>query len=142
MYDVQTIADYVIVHCNNNYWSVSNLKLQKILYFLQAEFLVTKNIKLFEEDIVASDIGPVIPPVYKRFSVFGGAGIFYPVNAKCPKLVDEDKIIIDDMLKELNKYSSVYLIQLTLNQSPWMKNYSKYKQEIITAKDIKEYFSE
>lgn len=105
--------------------------------FSSSRISCDKNTKLFKEDIVVSDIGPVIQLVYKRFSVFGGASIFYIANVKCPKLVDEDKIIIDDMLKELNKYSSVYLTQLTLNQSPWMKNYSKYKQKIIQTEEIK-----
>jgi len=55
--------------------SVSNLKLQKILYFIQAEFLVVKGIPCFEEEIIAWGFGPVVLEVYHEYKVYGAAGI-------------------------------------------------------------------
>ena len=46
MYDAKTISDYIICYYEQNGGVVSNLKLQKILYFLQAEYIVVKNKKL------------------------------------------------------------------------------------------------
>ena len=44
MYDVQDVAEYVIVYSKYKDCGISNLKLQKILYLVQAYFLIqTKN---------------------------------------------------------------------------------------------------
>ena len=39
MYDVIDICRYMIVYCNRKNYAISNLKLQKLLYFIQAIFL-------------------------------------------------------------------------------------------------------
>ena len=48
MYDARTIADYVISYYEKTDWVISNLKLQKVLYFLQAQYLVSYNKKLLK----------------------------------------------------------------------------------------------
>ena len=53
MYRALDIAHYIIQRCNTTNRTISNLKLQKILYFVQAEFLVTKNQPCFVEEIQA-----------------------------------------------------------------------------------------
>ena len=59
VYNVLDVSRYVINYCNkNNYW-VSNLKLQKILYFVQALFITTKGVECFIEEIEAWDFGLV-----------------------------------------------------------------------------------
>ena len=65
MYAALDIARYIIKYCKDNGYSISNLKLQKLLYFVQAQFLVTYNGRpAFEEKIEAWDFGPVVPEVY------------------------------------------------------------------------------
>ena len=60
---VLDVSRYIINYCNENYYLISNLKLQKILYFVQAFFLEAKNEECFREEIEAWDFGPVIPEV-------------------------------------------------------------------------------
>ena len=43
MYSALDVARYIIWYCEEKKYIVSNLKLQKILYFIQAKFLVEKN---------------------------------------------------------------------------------------------------
>lgn len=38
MYDVQDVAEYVITYSEEKDYDISNLKLQKILYLIQAYF--------------------------------------------------------------------------------------------------------
>ena len=64
MYSAIDIARYIIWYCKNHGYTISNLKLQKILYFVQAEFLVSAGAPCFYQDIEAWDFGPVIPEVY------------------------------------------------------------------------------
>ena len=42
MYQISTVANYIIQYAITNKLSLSNLKLQKVLYFVQAQFLVNK----------------------------------------------------------------------------------------------------
>ena len=73
MYKALDIARYIIERCREKNRTVSNLKLQKILYFVQAEFLVTKNQPCFGETIEAWDFGPVVPEVYYEYRMYGSA---------------------------------------------------------------------
>lgn len=76
IYDAVGIAYYILKYSRKELnQGISNLKLQKILYFIQAEFLVKKDEPCFEEIIEAWDFGPVIPAVYQEFKVFGSNNI-------------------------------------------------------------------
>lgn len=51
--------------------SVTNLKLQKILYYVQGYFLAKFDRPLFPDEIQAWKFGPVVPSVYYEFSSYG-----------------------------------------------------------------------
>ena len=51
MYNALDVAKYIIFYCNTIGSSISNLKLQKVLYFVQAEFLVTIDVACFKEKL-------------------------------------------------------------------------------------------
>lgn len=55
-YNVLDVCRYVINYSNDKDYGISNLKLQKILYFIQAYFLISANKKCFEEKIEAWDL--------------------------------------------------------------------------------------
>lgn len=55
--------------------SVTQLKLQKLLYYVYAEFLRTTGKKLFKEPIVAYKLGPVVEEVRNLFKVHGSSTI-------------------------------------------------------------------
>ena len=61
MYDVQDVAEYVITYSEVKDYGISNLKLQKILYLIQAYSLIHTKKPCFSEDIEAWDFWPVIP---------------------------------------------------------------------------------
>ena len=165
MYDARVIADYVIAYYNENNGAVSNYKLQKILYFLQAEFLVQKKKRLFDDEIVAMNFGPVVQNVFHLFKGFAHSSIVrtgatfdkcfkeasfddsFPMRRfrdtfEKPHLLEEDRIIIDKMLERLREYSESALTEITKNQAPWIRNYSKYETRVVPTDEIYEYFSE
>ncbi|QQP11561.1 DUF4065 domain-containing protein [Lysinibacillus agricola] len=82
-YDANTIADFVIQDSSSRGTPVSNLKLQKILYFLQAKYLTEFNKKLFHNEIQKWKYGPVVPDVYFRFDHYGASNI-----EEVPKEID------------------------------------------------------
>lgn len=142
MYASNLIADYLIKRSNQLGKAMSNLKLQKILYFIQAEFLVTKGEACFSENIEAWDFGPVVPNVYHKYKIYGSSNIPY-IDDNCVQIItDEDKKLIDGIFDECSKYSASTLVEITHQQSPWKEAYRPYCSMVISNKSIKEYFEE
>lgn len=120
---------------------VSNLKLQKILYFIQAEFLVEKNTPCFSEKIEAWTFGPVIPEVYQQYKIFGNAHIPCVDVQDDFEISEQDKASIDNMIDECSKFTASQLREITHRQTPWKKAYKSYQNNEITQLSIKEFFS-
>ncbi len=75
------IAEYMVSICVEDKKPISNLQLQKILYFVQKCYLKKDiNSPAFEDSIEAWQFGPVVPAVYYRFSGFGAM----PITFKYP----------------------------------------------------------
>lgn len=74
MYSALNIAKYIIDKCTKDRNPISNLQLQKILYYIQREFL-QQGVMAFSEDIEAWQFGPVVPEVYKQYCGFGALPI-------------------------------------------------------------------
>lgn len=66
-YDVLEVCCHVINYSNEKY-GVSNLKLQKLLYFIQAYFLIhkSKEVPCFHEKIKDWDFEPVVPVAFEK----------------------------------------------------------------------------
>lgn len=66
------VAKYIINKCTTDEHPISNLQLQKILYYIQHDFLVNKNKELFEDEFAAWKFGPIVPSIYHVYSTAGG----------------------------------------------------------------------
>lgn len=143
MYSALTVASYIIKKCNELNTAISNLKLQKILYFLQAEYLVARNRPCFYDIIEAWDFGPVVPIVYREYRIYGSASIPSPKNYICNEMIyacDED--LFDGVINFFSQYSAAALVEITHRQQPWIKAYEKGRNSEITIDSIKDFFSE
>lgn len=156
MYKVLDICRYVINYSNLNLNGISNLKLQKILYFIQAQFLIETNKPCFEEKIEAWNFGPVIPEAYLEFERFGASNI--PListyleydknnlwNAEIKTfdknvILNKHRTMINNILDIFSNYSATDLLELTHNQSPWKEAYIPKERKEITVNSIKKYF--
>ena len=56
---------------------ISNLKLQKLLYYAQGVYVGITGIRLFEDALVAWEHGPVVIDVYHEYARYGAGGIEY-----------------------------------------------------------------
>lgn len=157
-YNALDIARYVIKYSNDQDYGVSNLKLQKILYFIQAYFLIQTNHPCFKESIEAWDFGPVVPDAYKQYKAYGGTDIptmesyisfdgddiwkskRVRFNKICIK--NEDKTLINKVVDKFSEYSATDLVTLTQHQAPWVDAFSLGKNNEISLDAIKDYFSE
>lgn len=74
IYSALEVARYVIKYSNDKRYGITNLKLQKILYLIQAYFLI-KGKLCFSDRIEAWNFGPVVPTVYREYKRFVGTRI-------------------------------------------------------------------
>lgn len=75
MIDALTLAQYVVTKCVHDGCPISNLQLQKILYFIQAAALKKTGRAAFLDHIEAWQFGPVVPRVYYYFCSNGALSI-------------------------------------------------------------------
>lgn len=153
---VLDVCRYVIEYSNDKKYGISNLKLQKVLYFIQAYFLIEKDEPCFDERIEAWDFGPVVPVAYHEYKMFGSTNIptmhsylHYGSNiwdverrqyGKC-NLKKNDQELINNVVDMFADYSATDLVRLTHNQDPWREAYVPYENNEITINSIKEYFN-
>lgn len=93
-YKAIDVAKYIINKCSLDDCPVSNLQLQKILFFLQKEYLKVRDEKFFDDAIQAWQFGPVVPSVYYKYCGFGSMDIFLKyddliVDSSCFEKMDE-----------------------------------------------------
>ena len=69
------VAAHVINRCIETGRPITNLKLQKILYFLDMTFLVQTEERLIDDNFEAWQYGPVVPAVYRNFSMLAASPI-------------------------------------------------------------------
>lgn len=143
MYDVQDVAEYIIIYSEVKDYGISNLKLQKILYLIQAYSLIHTKKPCFSEDIEAWNFGPVIPEMYRKYRQFGGADI----QIRCQNLEEiqkgfekEDRKRIEEVVDKFADFSASDLTILTQNQMPWIEAFNR-REKVIQCEDILEYFS-
>lgn len=146
MYSVLDVCRYVISYCNRKRYLLSNLKLQKLLYFIQAYFLTSCNRPCFREDIEAWDFGPVVPEAYYEYKKYGANSIPYifynPFENKKDVITEDDKQLINYVLDEMAQYSATTLVAVTHAQDPWKEVYKPYSPHIkISKESIREYFN-
>ena len=96
MYSALNIAKYIIDKCMGENCPISNLQLQKILYYIQREFL-RQGEQAFPEDIEAWQFGPVVPVVYRQYCGFGG----FPIRIQYDVTIGQSfQSVIDPIVEE------------------------------------------
>lgn len=157
-YSALDVARYVINYSWELGQPISNLKLQKLLYFIQAEFLAnTDTGACFGDEIEAWAFGPVIPSVYHEFKRYGSAiipmikdyldfsnGIWEAKKVKYnEEVIDEcDRDVIKNVIEDLKAYSATDLVDISHRQRPWKTVYQRYMNNVIPKKVIEDYFKQ
>lgn len=158
-YKVMDVARYIINYCNEKGYGISNLKLQKILYFVQTDFLVNSisHEPCFAEKIEAWNFGPVVPDIYHEYKEYGAANIpsikeyldfsegvwnGRKVQFNKTAISSEDQIKINETVDSCSRYSATQLVHITHNQAPWRNAYNRYQNSEIKNEEIRNYFVE
>lgn len=97
-YSALDIAKYMVEKCADSGSPISNLQLQKILFYIQKEY-INEGALLFDDLFEAWKFGPVIPKVYYSFCEFGGMPIV-PLTDYDVELDSKTKNKIDPIIEE------------------------------------------
>ena len=140
MLSVNDVAKWFLLQDDDG---VSNLKLQKLLYYAQGAFLAVYDKPLFNEEIQAWMHGPVVPEVYQKYKTFGKNPIEDDdFSNSVERSLAKNEI---DLLKEVHEvYGSLSawkLRDMTHEDDCWKKHYSMDKgSDVIPLDDIKSTF--
>jgi len=150
MYDVNKIADWFIWY--NEYIrnfededtdDISNMKLQKLLFYAQSAFLAIKGEPLFDNKILDWQHRPVIKEIYEKYKDKGNQGIIKYDEKNLKDISKEDTNLLIDVYNLFGEYSAWGLRNLTHSENPWK---TTKRNEVITtdkmAKEFKEKYLE
>ncbi|NDO52033.1 DUF4065 domain-containing protein [Lachnospiraceae bacterium MD335] len=109
-YEALELARYVISECMRRGKPLSNLKLQKILYYVWVNYFRETGRYIFIDDICAWQLGPVIPVVYYEYCSYAGRPIsnIYPTG-----ISDQDQLLINSILDKYIDVSASTLVSWT-----------------------------
>lgn len=114
-YKVFDIAEYIIFYSHLKNYSISNLKLQKLLYFIQKEFFKNGR-KCFEDEIEFWDCGPIIDNIYKKYKVYSGGNIPGFIAKNPSNITDDDKAIMATVIDKYKYNSSTEMLKIINGQ--------------------------
>lgn len=122
--DIRYDAYYLIHKFNENGIEVSNMQIQKLMYFFEAYYMnIYENVdKLYECNFNAWAFGPVAIPLYKEFRKFGNGNIeLTEENIKAGNNISkEKKKLLDDIYEAFKGISANTLVSYThMKDSPW-----------------------
>ena len=128
--------------------NISNLKLQKLLYYVQAWSYGINKKPMFDGEFEAWIHGPVNREIYNRFNstkyLYSEINIDDCMNHNV-SLSSEDAEFIDFILENYLKYSGAELERLSHNEMPWIKtrgdlNVNERCDKVITPELMIEYY--
>ncbi len=115
--NLDAIADYFIYVANDTGSFISNLKLQKLVYYAQAWHLGIYDTPLFDEDFEAWVHGPVIPALFYKYKEFGWKPILKEVDE--PKFIPELEEFLENLTEEYFVCDGYELELMVTREDPW-----------------------
>ena len=118
---------------------MTNLRLQKLLYFAQGWHLVRFGQPLFDASIEAWPYGPVVPEVYRAYKGYGREGISSAEPPAAGAFTPEEYDLLLDVSREYGMYSTSALVELShAPNAPWSL---AGKSAEIPRNEIQAYFA-
>lgn len=115
---------------------LTNLKLQKLVYYAQGFSLAVNDHPLFAEDIVAWEHGPVVRELYAIYRELGSGTI--PVPDVALNIDKDDLALIEEVNNVYGQFSAWKLRDMTHQERPWVET---PRDQVISHELMKEYFS-
>lgn len=136
------VANYILSLNDNDAGDlISNLKLQKLVYYTQGFSLAIFGKPLFNEKIEAWMHGPVIPDLYHKYKSFGSGAIDTDnLDIDFSKFSEDEKNLIQDVFNMYGQYSAWKLRNLTHEEPTWIGAYGRSDSTEISLDSMRKYF--
>lgn len=141
-----TLANYILKRAEGKE-PVTNLKLQKILYYVQGYFLAKFDRPLFPDEIQAWKFGPVVPSVYYEFSAYGPDTLKATEDTSDTMIsscTPEEVTLINDVIDQKLALRAGKLVDDTHKETPWLNatlgGHVIRPNTVISIDSMKEYF--
>jgi len=152
MYSAKIIASRFIQKGIDEGNAVTQMKLQKLIYFAHGLFLADGQGPLVIEKFEAWKYGPVLPSLYQDFKLYGSDAIkdetmlnlFNNHKFLLAKNISSDaSSMIDEVWNLLKDVDAVELSAMTHEtNSPWSNHYKPGRNEIIPNEELQTYFKQ
>ena len=121
MITAQNVANYFLLKANESEDSrISNLKLQKLIYYAQAFHLAIFGNPLFNEKFEAWAHGPVCPTIYHQYKQFGSGPINFEPKENLAEVFSSEQLELLDEVNDLfGQFSAWKLRNMTHEDDPW-----------------------
>jgi uncharacterized phage-associated protein len=152
-YSAQEVANWFLAWTDDDpEILITNLKLQKLLYYAQAHYLANTGEPLFSNDLEAWRLGPVVREVYDFYASIAKeekakTGKHLPLSLQSDfdfaKFTDYDNQFLIQLWESYGHYEPNDLVDLTHSEAPWIENYyvdESFDNRVISKNAIKNYF--
>jgi uncharacterized phage-associated protein len=100
---------------------MTNMKVQKLLYYTQSLYLALFDEPLFDDEIQAWRYGPVCPPAYRFYSDFEAKQLPIPSENELSLISEEVQNLLCEVWEYFGEHDAYYLSGLTHLEFPWKK---------------------
>ena len=144
MMPASTVARYFLSKVDEEVGDgISNLKLQKLVYYAQAYHLAMYGEPLFREQVEAWEHGPVVPELYRQYKSYGPGNIPAPANFDPAAYDERTRGLLDEVYDVFGQYSAWKLRQLTHQERPWIEAYADgARGRVISHGAMREFYKE
>lgn len=142
-YDARTVARWLIEWARfDEEGAVSNLKLQKLLYYAQGHYMAAHDGEpLFKDQIQAWSHGPVVPDVYHAYKQFKSGPIVDESDFDFDCIDREAAGWLASVWRTFGSLSAWKLREMTHDESPWRSTFREDGRHIVIDHDaMMEYF--
>jgi uncharacterized phage-associated protein len=123
MIDCLNVARYFIVRAYEDgiEAEMTNMKVQKLLYYSQSLHLALYDEPLFDEEIQAWRYGPVCPPAYRFYSEFEAKQLPIPSKDFLSQISEDKRQLLEEIWEYFGGYHAYRLSGMTHLEFPWQK---------------------
>ena len=134
------VADYFLAQAGeNSEGCITNMKLQKLLYYAQGFHLAMHaGGPLFGDPIVAWEHGPVVRSVYRSFEQFGSDPIQHFPALDSREYSPEVRELLDCVYRVYGGFTAARLRNMTHDEPPWNET---RRDDEISHQSLQEFFS-
>ena len=137
-FPAEKVAEWIIRRFAKLEECVTNLKLQKLLYYAQGIGLGRYHTRIIKEDFYAWEHGPVVQEVYRKYKSSGSNALEIDSSVDITDLIENNLVtdVLNETMGAYGKYAAWVLRDKTHGEPPWADTQPNQKIEIDKMRDF------